>query len=117
MKMHGKWIVLILTALATSQTTGAADVTAEPYVWKNVKVVAGGFIPGIVFSRVEKGLAYWRTDIGGWCRWEEAGEKRMPLTELLGEANYVGGAGISPDAIDCGEVGIAGGQGSEALAA
>src|SRR2546430_7524381 len=111
MKLHGKWIGWILSALATSQTIAAADVTTEPFVWKNVKVVAGGFIPGIVFSRVEKGLAYCRTDIGGCYRWDDAAKKWMPLTDFLGESNYFGGESIAPDPVDAGTVYIAAGGG------
>ena len=32
------------------------------YNWKNVVVLGGGFVSGIVFSPVEKGLVYARTD-------------------------------------------------------
>jgi len=42
---------------------------APAYTWRSVKVGGGGFIPGIVFSRVEKGLAYcgrtWAAHTGG----------------------------------------------------
>ena len=43
----------------------AAAVPPTPYHWSNVVVGGGGFAPGIVFSPVEPGLAYRRTDMGG----------------------------------------------------
>src|SRR2546423_13560992 len=104
MKVNQKWFGLVLTALATAWSIRAADVTSEPYVWKNVKVVAGGFIPGIVFSRVEKGLAYCRTDIGGCYRWDDTAKKWIPLTDFVGESSYFGGESIAPDPIDAGTV-------------
>jgi len=38
------------------------------YTWKNAEIVGGGFVPGIIFSEVEKDLVYARTDIGGLYR-------------------------------------------------
>ncbi|WP_234433488.1 hypothetical protein, partial [Streptomyces sp. NRRL WC-3549] len=38
---------------------------ADTYTWKNARIDGGGFVPGIVFNRSEKNLAYARTDIGG----------------------------------------------------
>src|SRR5882757_6692264 len=45
------------------QVTAAPAAAAGDYVWRNVKVGGGGFAPAIVFSRVERGLAYLRTDM------------------------------------------------------
>src|SRR2546423_10245834 len=110
MKVNQKWFGLVLTALATAWSIRAADVTSEPYVWKNVKVVAGGFIPGIVFSRVEKGLAYCRTDIGGCYRWDDAQKKWIPLMDGLAESNYLGGESIAPDPVDANTIYVAAGM-------
>ena len=38
---------------------------AEPYIWQNVQIVAGGFVPGIEFSTTEKNLFLCNADIGG----------------------------------------------------
>ncbi|MEV6183890.1 hypothetical protein, partial [Streptomyces sp. NPDC052015] len=54
-------------ALAASAPT--ATIAADTYSWKNARVDGGGFVPGIVFNRSEKNLAYARTDIGGAYRW------------------------------------------------
>src|SRR5437764_3392764 len=117
MKLSGNWFALIFTALATLPGARAVNVTSEPYVWKNVKVVAGGYIPGIVFSRAEKGLAYCRTDIGGCYRWDEATKNWIPLTDFLGESNYYGGESIAADPIDPDVIYIAAGMYSSEPAA
>src|SRR4051794_2284659 len=98
---------IVCTSLAARAQSGA---TAEPYVWKSVKVGGGGFIPGIVFSRVEKGLAYLRSDMGGCYRWDESGKRWIPMHDQLGESSYFGGESIAPDPIDANVVYIAAGM-------
>ena len=58
MTVHlGLAIVASLTAVAY------AAVTAEPYIWENVKIGGGGgFVPDIIFNPSEKGLTYARYD-------------------------------------------------------
>lgn len=67
------------------------------YRWQNVKVGGGGFSPGIVFSRAERGLAYLRTDIGGAYRWDLKTERWIPLQDGMGESNYHGIESIAAD--------------------
>ncbi|MEU1007659.1 cellulose binding domain-containing protein [Streptomyces sp. NPDC005890] len=69
-------------ALAASapHTTLAADT----YTWKNARIDGGGFVPGIVFNRSEKNLAYARTDIGGAYRWRESTKTWTPLLDSVG---------------------------------
>jgi photosystem II stability/assembly factor-like uncharacterized protein len=100
----------ILVTLCTMIACGAAPPRSQPYVWRNVKVVAGGFIPGIVFSRVEKGLAYLRSDMGGCYRWDASERKWIPMHDHFGESSYFGGESIAPDPIDANVVYIAAGM-------
>jgi len=90
---------------------------SEPYVWKNVKVVAGGFIPGIVFSHIEPGLAYCRTDIGSAYRYDGSIKKWIPLTDWCGVSNLMGTESIAADPIDANRVYIAAGMGARQPAA
>jgi photosystem II stability/assembly factor-like uncharacterized protein len=77
-----------------------AQINSQPYTWKNVTVGGGGFIPGIVFSRVEKGLVYLRSDMGGFYRWDELQKIWIPLQDALAESSYQGGESIAPDPVD-----------------
>ena len=73
---------------------------ADTYVWKNVRVGAGGFIPGIVFSRVEPGLAYLRSDMGGAYRWDDADQTWVPMHDHVGVSSYFGTESVAPDPVD-----------------
>lgn len=84
--------------------------SASPYVWKSVRVGAGGFIPGIVFSRVERGLAYLRSDMGGAYRWDDKQKTWIPLHDQFSESSYFGTESIAPDPIDANTVYIAAGM-------
>src|ERR1700684_1939038 len=91
----------ILTLAYTLICAGASAQTAkEAYVWRNVKVGAGGFIPGIVFRPVGKGLVYLRSDMGGCYRWDDSQKQWIPLEDPMSESSYFGGESIAPDPID-----------------
>ena len=59
-------VVLLCAAVTTSHMVPSAELPREPYTWKNVQIVGGGFVDGIIFHPKEKGLRYARTDI--WRR-------------------------------------------------
>lgn len=58
------------------------------YTWRNVKIVAGGFITGIVMHPAESGLMYTRTDIGGAYRWDAASKRWIPLNDWVSPADW-----------------------------
>jgi xyloglucan-specific exo-beta-1,4-glucanase len=101
---------LLRTLLLSCSVASAA--VAGPYTWHNVRIVAGGFIPGIVFSPKQAGLAYVRTDIGGFYRWDAQAKKWIPLTDWVGpdHGNYLGGESIAPDPVDANKVYCAAGM-------
>ena len=76
-----------------------AQVKQDAYTWKNVKITAGGFITGIVFSPAEAGLAYCRTDIGGAYRWDDKARQWVCLTDWVGpsESNLGGCESVAAD--------------------
>jgi photosystem II stability/assembly factor-like uncharacterized protein len=74
--------------------------SGEDYAWKNVKVGGGGYIPGLIFSPVEKGLAYLRSDMGGIYRWDDKTKIWLPLQDNNSEPNFRGIESIAPDPVD-----------------
>ena len=89
----GKRVVLTsaiaLLALSAHSRPAASHAKVSParapYAWRNVRVGGGGFAPGIIFSTVERGLAYLRTDMGGAYRWDAAERAWLPLQDTASE--------------------------------
>ncbi|MEU1176933.1 cellulose binding domain-containing protein [Streptomyces sp. NPDC005820] len=111
--MRRKRIPTAVLALAAGLLAGgppalAADAgptatpAAESYTWKNARIDGGGFVPGIVFNRKEKNLAYARTDIGGAYRWQESSKTWTPLLDSVGWADWghTGVVSLASDAVD-----------------
>ncbi|WP_343517687.1 hypothetical protein [Sphingomonas sp.] len=88
-------MAVILAVPAPAREAGPAQ--SVPYRWSNVKVGGGGFSPGVIFSRAERGLAYLRTDIGGAYRWDAKARRWIPLQDGMGESNYHGIESIAAD--------------------
>ncbi|HXX68989.1 MAG TPA: hypothetical protein VEK07_17515 [Polyangiaceae bacterium] len=59
------------------------DPRSSTYVWRNVAVLGGGFVTGIVFNPSERGLVYLRTDIGGAYRWQPDAGAWTPLLDWV----------------------------------
>ncbi|MGA6222104.1 cellulose binding domain-containing protein [Streptomyces umbrinus] len=73
-----------LAAQPVEKAAPSASIAADTYTWKNARIDGGGFVPGIVFNRSEKNLAYARTDIGGAYRWQESSKSWTPLLDSVG---------------------------------
>lgn len=88
--------------VSTARSVVKLDTTPTPklaYTWKNVKVVGGGFVTGIITHPTEKGLMYARTDVGGAYRWEEKDKQWIPLTDHFGQDDW-NFTGIESIAVD-----------------
>ncbi|MFF3409730.1 cellulose binding domain-containing protein [Streptomyces sp. NPDC002742] len=90
------------TPPALAASTPTAAVAADTYTWKNARIDGGGFVPGIVFNRSEKNLAYARTDIGGAYRWVQASKSWTPLLDSVGwnEWGHSGVVSLASDSAD-----------------
>ena len=76
--------------------------TSHPYTWRNVQIVGGGFVDGIIFHPKEKGLRYARTDIGGAYRWNDLSNHWEPLLDWVSypDLNLMGVESIALDPSD-----------------
>ncbi len=78
-----------------------SSVPTEPYVWKNVVIMGGGFVTGLAYSSVEAGILYARTDVGGAYRYDAAQRSWIPLTDFVStkDANYLGIESLATDPV------------------
>ncbi len=95
----------------------AREQRAIPYVWRNATVGAGGYAPNIVFSPVERGLAYLRTDMGGAYRWDARRARWIPLQDGNAVSSYMGIESVAPDPVDPDVVYLAAGMNAGSPAA
>jgi photosystem II stability/assembly factor-like uncharacterized protein len=114
----------ICTCKETAQLPGVAAATAAApaaggpaltgsvaYDWKNVVILGGGFVSGIVFSPIEKDLIYARTDVGGAYRWNPADKTWIPLNDDIGgKAEALGIESLAIDPVDPNKVYLATGM-------
>ena len=79
-----------------------ASVAAPAYTWKNVQIVGGGFVSGIIMHPAQQGLMYARTDVGGAYRWSTATSSWVPLLDWLtrAQSNLLGVESIGLDPSD-----------------
>jgi hypothetical protein len=97
------------TALAAATAGGADAVGAEGdqpdrYRWRNVEVVGGGFVTGIVHHPRQRGLVYARTDIGGAARFDTRAQRWVQLLHWIGWDDW-SWTGVESLAVDSAEPG------------
>lgn len=97
-------VAAVAAGLLTAFAAAASDDVASHYTWQSVKVGGGGYIPGLIFSPVEKGLAYLRSDMGGMYRWDDRAKTWLPLQDGSAVPNYRGIESLAPDPVDAGTV-------------
>jgi hypothetical protein len=95
------FIALAFLTPATAQNP-ARKPASEPYTWKSVQIVGGGFVDGIVFHPSAKGVRYARTDMGGAYRWNDQTKRWEPLLDWVPyqDSNLMGVESIAMDPSD-----------------
>src|SRR5712691_9361382 len=98
--------VVLLFGFFQASVLGQQPVPREPYRWQNVKIVAGGFITGIIPHPTMPGVTYVRTDIGGAYRYDPFTKKFTSLTDVFNanDWNLMGTESIAVDTVDAGRV-------------
>jgi hypothetical protein len=87
------------SAGAVTRAAAPAAAAATDYTWKNAEIAGGGFVPGVVFNRGAKDVAYARTDIGGAYRWNASTSRWVPMLDWVGWNNW-GWSGVLSIAAD-----------------
>ena len=85
-----------------AMTATAQSVQQETYSWKNVQIVGGGFVDGVIFHPTAPGLRYARTDMGGAYRFDEAAHRWQPILDWVPykDLNLMGVESIAVDPAD-----------------
>ncbi|MGB6728009.1 MAG: hypothetical protein WBE74_19115 [Terracidiphilus sp.] len=76
--------------------------TTQPYTWKNVQIVGGGFVDGVIFHPSAAGIRYARTDMGGAYRWDQKADRWQPILDWVPykDLNLMGVESIAVDPAD-----------------
>lgn len=95
-------LALVLTVAVSLVVRAAGRPASQPYTWKNVQMVGGGFVTGIVFHPAAKDVRYCRTDIGGAYRWNGGTKRWEPLLDWLSyeDRNLMGVESVAVDPAD-----------------
>jgi hypothetical protein len=105
------FIVILVCGFFQASALGAGQppVQRVPYRWQNVKIVAGGFITGIIPHPTMRGVTYVRTDIGGAYRYDPFSKKFTSLTDVFNanDWNLMGTESIAVDPVDAGRLYLA----------
>jgi hypothetical protein len=101
--------VLAVVGLSVAPAVPAQTVKQERYRWKNVQIVGGGFVDGVIFHPTAAGVRYARTDIGGAYRWDAAAQRWQPLLDWVPykDLNLMGVESIAIDPQDANRVYLA----------
>ncbi|HKX26384.1 MAG TPA: carbohydrate-binding protein [Blastocatellia bacterium] len=85
-------IGLVILSLTTTYSfvlqPQSPEPAAERYLFRPAKIVAGGYIPGLIAHPTEPGLIYARTDIGSVYQWDRYSDRWVPLTDFNAPDNY-----------------------------
>ena len=88
------------TATVSLSVTGGTSPGTPSYSFTNVKILAGGYVPGAYFHPTQQNLMYARTDVGGIYRWGPKDTQWVPLLDWLSDGFFNGGDAIGLDPTD-----------------
>ncbi len=83
-----RFLILILLTCWPICAGASGRVAAEPYRWRNVVIVGGGFVTGLITHPARRGLIYARTDVGGAYRRDSHASEWVPITDMIGMSDW-----------------------------
>lgn len=88
-----------ILSILPMHSQGIEPLKTVPYEWKNVPIVGGGFVDGIIFHPTVPHVRYCRTDMGGAYRWDASTGRWIALMDWIGlsESNLQGVESIAID--------------------
>lgn len=84
----GWFVPGILAGQQARAQPGAEQFRTQLYRWRNVVIVGGGFVTGIITHPGRRGLVYARTDVGGAYRRDTPNGEWIPLTDMIGMKDW-----------------------------
>ncbi|WP_414514823.1 hypothetical protein [Nostoc sp. PCC 9305] len=104
-------MLVLATTVALTTVEPSRSITSG-YQWNQVSIGGGSYVTNIYLHPLEKNLAYIRTDIGGFYRWNSLEKRWTPLTDhfTYDKSNYYGGEGLALDPSNPNVVYIAAGK-------
>lgn len=102
LKLTCTFLILVCSLPKSNAQNLSTRSTSQPYNWKNVQIVGGGFVDGIIFHQKAKTIRYCRTDMGGAYRWNDQSKRWEPLLDFLSyeDRNLMGIESIAVDPND-----------------
>lgn len=109
MMLQGKRKAFLSAVLFSTVAISAQTPATTPYLWRNVQIVGGGFVDGIIFHPSAQDVRYARTDMGGAYRWDAASRRWQPILDWVSykDLNLMGVESIAVDPSDANRVYLA----------
>ena len=82
------FLILFILSIHVLIRPASGQVASEPYRWRNVSIVGGGFVTGLITHPRRRGLIYARTDVGGAYRRDSPSGEWIPITDMLGMSDW-----------------------------
>jgi hypothetical protein len=102
-------IPVLLLLLLCAIDVSAQTTRQEPYRWKSVQIVGGGFVDGVIFHPTASDVRYARTDMGGAYRFDATTHRWQPILDWVPykDLNLMGVESIAVDPADSNRVYLA----------
>ncbi len=82
------FLILFILSIPVLIRPAPGQVAAESYRWRNVVIVGGGFVTGLITHPRQRGLVYARTDVGGAYRRDSPASDWIPITDMIGMSDW-----------------------------